>query len=165
MKYVILLFEDETELRQEIHESILLDDVVVYPFESWKEYKETRIDLEPHLAILDINLLDRDGLSIFKELKESYSDIEGIVITGQASLKNAITSLKLGVDDYIEKPFRVKELRKAIEKCESYKRFRVKNYVIDRQLEESRKEFEAHWGIEFIGRSQAIKEINSMTVL
>jgi len=162
MNYTILLFEDEEELRHEIQESIVLDGVEVFAFESWKAYKEVKIESIPRLAILDINLVDKDGLSIFHELKERYTDIEGIVITGQASLQNAVSSLKLGVRDYIEKPFRSKDMRSAIEKCESYKQFRVKNYVIDKQLEESKKRFEAHWGIEFIGISQPIKEINTL---
>ncbi|MBK3518349.1 sigma-54-dependent transcriptional regulator [Carboxylicivirga marina] len=162
MKYTILLFEDEPELRQEIKDCIAFDSVEVYAFESWAQYKEAKIDYVPRLAVLDINLLDMDGLTVFQGLKERYPDIEGIVITGQASLKNAIESLKLGVMDYIEKPFRSKDIRSAIEKCESYKQFRVKNYVVDRQFEESRKKFEAHWGIEFIGISQPIKEINTL---
>lgn len=162
MKYTILLFEDEAELRQEIQESISMDHVEVYAFESWSQFQETRIKNAPRLAILDINLIDRDGLSIFNDLKDQFVDIEGIVITGQASLKNAVASLKLGVHDYIEKPFRASDLRSAIEKCESYKQFQVRNYVSDRQFEESRKEFEAHWGIEFIGISQPIKEINTL---
>jgi len=160
MKYTILLFEDEAELRQEICESITLDHVEVLAFESWGQFQETRVKDVPRLAILDINLIDKDGLSIFHDLRERFVDIEGIVMTGQASLKNAIASLKLGIQDYIEKPFRASELRLAIEKCESYKQFQVRNYVSDRQFEESRKEFEAHWGIEFIGISQCIKEIN-----
>ncbi len=162
MKYTVLLFEDEKELRQEIHESIVMDDVTVFAFESWNAFKEANIKGVPHLAILDINLADKDGLSIYRELKELYADIEGIVITGQASLKNAIASLKIGIRDFIEKPFRSRDLRGAIEKCESYKQFRVKNYVIDRQLEESKRRFEAHWGIEFVGISQPIKEINTL---
>ncbi|TRX66461.1 sigma-54 dependent transcriptional regulator [Carboxylicivirga sp. M1479] len=162
MKYSILLFEDEVELRQEIKESILLDGVEVCAFESWDQFVATKLERTPKLAILDINLAGKDGLSIFQDLKERYVDIEGIIITGQASVKNAIASVKLGVRDYIEKPFRAKDIRAAIEKCESYKQFRVKNYVADRQLEESRKKFEAHWGIEFIGVSQSIKEINTL---
>jgi DNA-binding NtrC family response regulator len=162
MKYTVLLFEDEKELRQEIQESIVLDGVEVYAFESWSAFKEVRMDSVPRLAILDINLADKDGLSIFQDLKDLYADIEGIVITGQASLKNAIASLKMGVRDFIEKPFRSRDLKKAIERCESYKQFRVRSYVIDKQLEESKKKFEAHWGIEFVGISQPIKEINTL---
>ncbi len=162
MKYTILLFEDEVELQQEIKDSIVLDKVEVLAFDSWAAFKEVKVDAVPRLAILDINLADKDGLTIFHELKERYAEIEGIIITGQASLKNAIASLKLGIRDFIEKPFRAQELRNSIEKCESYKQFRVKNYVVDRQFEESRKKFEAHWGIEFIGISQSIKEINTL---
>ncbi len=162
MRYTILLFEDESELRQEIKDSIVFDNVDVYAFESWYQYKEAKIESVPRLAILDINLIDKDGLSVFRDLKERYPEIEGIVITGQANVNNAVTSLKLGVCDFIEKPFRARELRAAIERCESYKQFSVKSYVVDRQLEESRKKFEAHWGIEFVGVSNSIKEINSL---
>ena len=162
MQYPILLFEDETDLRQEIEESITLDDVIVYAFESWKDYSRNTIPEVPALAILDINLLDKDGLSVFQELKLKFPDLEGIVITGQSSLKNAIASLKIGISDYIEKPFRAKTLREAIERQESYKQFRVKNYVIDRLMEDSKKKFESDWGLEFIGISQSMKEVNTL---
>ncbi len=162
MNYTILLFEDEIELREDIQESIESDYIVVYSFSSWKEYTEMEIPDKPDLAILDLNLLDRDGLSIFHDLREQYTDLEGIIMTGQANLQIAIESIKLGVIDFIEKPFRACELRMAIHSTESYKQYQIKKYVVDRQLEESKKSFEAHWGVEFVGVSQSIKDINTL---
>lgn len=159
MKYNIFLFEDEKELCNEIKESISRDNIEVMAFDSWSAYKDSHISNPPHLAILDINLLDRDGLSIFHDLKERFPEIEGVVITGQGSMQNAIASLKLGIRDYIEKPFRASELYSAIESCESYRQFHVRKYVLERQLKESKEKIEAHWGVEFIGVSQSIKEI------
>lgn len=162
MKYTIFLFEDETDLREEIAESLISNYIDVLTFSSWSSFQSLNSTISPQLAILDINLLDRDGLSVFNDLKKRYVGIEGIVITGQATLKNAVASLKLGISDYIEKPFRAKELRLAVERCESYKQFQVRNYVVDKQMLESKKEFESHWGIEFVGVSQQIKKINTL---
>ncbi|TAJ11458.1 sigma-54-dependent Fis family transcriptional regulator [Marinilabiliaceae bacterium JC017] len=162
MKYNILLIEDEDQFREVLYDSLLALDTNVWSYSSWEMAEEEMRVNKPDLAILDINLPGKNGLMIFEELKNRFSEIEGIIITGQANLENSIHSIKVGVSDFLTKPFRLKELKNAIESLESYKQFQLRVKLSGKQLLNSAKAFEEDWGIEFIGISPYIKKVNML---
>ena len=63
---------------------------------------------EPHLVILDIWLKDspQDGLEILDILRKDYPKITVIMISGHANIETAISALRRGAYDFIEKPFK-----------------------------------------------------------
>src|SRR5246500_498364 len=65
---------------------------------------------EPNLVILDLCLGEEDGLDLLREIR-SHSDVPVIIATGQRSDEiDRIVGLELGADDYIVKPFSLREL-------------------------------------------------------
>ena len=72
------------------------------------------------LALIDINLPDIEGVELLKSLKAVNPRIEGIIITGHASIKNASKAIEEGAFAYLLKPIRMEEalanIRAAIEK-------------------------------------------------
>ncbi|MFO7636851.1 MAG: response regulator transcription factor [Clostridia bacterium] len=68
--------------------------------------------LIPDLILLDIMLPQSDGLTILKSLKSNveYKDIPVIMLTARKSEMDKVLGLELGSDDYITKPFSIKEL-------------------------------------------------------
>ncbi|OQX65968.1 MAG: hypothetical protein B5M55_01950 [Desulfococcus sp. 4484_242] len=71
------------------------------------------------LVLLDIKLPDMDGMDILKILKENVPTLRVIVMTGYATLSNAVQAMKLGATEYLPKPFTDDELVAAVEKaCE-----------------------------------------------
>ena len=62
------------------------------------------------LAILDINLPDGDGYALCRELKQSSPETSIIFLTVHEEEMSAVMGLELGADDYITKPFRLREL-------------------------------------------------------
>lgn len=66
----------------------------------------------PHLIILDLMLPDMDGIEICKVLRrgERYRSIPIIMLTAKVGEQEKIMGLELGADDYVTKPFSVKEL-------------------------------------------------------
>ncbi len=65
---------------------------------------------EPSLVILDLVLGREDGLELLREIK-SHSKIPVIIITGQrSSAIDPVVGLELGADDYLTKPFSLREL-------------------------------------------------------
>lgn len=74
------------------------------------------------LIISDVRMPGMDGIETIKRLKEHEPGARSIVITGYASDSAPIQAIKLGVDDYINKPFHVEELiasvRRSLERCE-----------------------------------------------
>jgi signal transduction histidine kinase len=73
-----------------------------------------------NLVLLDIRLPDIQGTELLAQIKEMCPDIAAIVLTGHASLENAVQALNAGAFAYVMKPFNVPELlssvRQAIEK-------------------------------------------------
>jgi len=67
------------------------------------------------LAIIDIVLPDMQGTKLLVRLKDTVPKMRKIVLTGHASLDNAVEAVNLGADAYVMKPIKPQELLKAIE--------------------------------------------------
>ncbi len=69
-----------------------------------------------HVVLLDLRMPTITGDDLLKDIKKLNSDVSVIVVTGYPTVESAITTMKLGVTDYITKPFRMRELLDVIKK-------------------------------------------------
>ena len=76
------------------------------------------------LAILDINLRASDGIDLLTEIKTRAPSTEGIVLSGHASIENAMRSANAGAFDFIEKPYREDRLVHAVDRALERRRLR-----------------------------------------
>jgi len=78
------------------------------------------VELKKHafdMIVLDIKMPGMGGLETLKEIKKTYSEIEVIMLTGRATVENAVESMKIGAYDYITKPCRLNELDILLKKA------------------------------------------------
>ena len=68
------------------------------------------------LILLDMRLPDIDGLEVLKKIKEFDTEIIVIIMTAYSDVQTAVSSMKSGAYDYINKPFELEELKLLIEK-------------------------------------------------
>jgi CheY-like chemotaxis protein len=66
------------------------------------------------LVLLDINMPNVNGYDVLIFIKQNYPSIKVVMVTAYADLKNAVESKKLGADEFITKPFNVRELFSTI---------------------------------------------------
>jgi len=66
------------------------------------------------LVVADLRLPDSDGLEIIKIVKERRPETEVVVITGYSSVSSVVDAMKIGVADYLPKPFTESEIKVAI---------------------------------------------------
>ena len=66
------------------------------------------------LLIADLRLPDTNGLEVIKVVKELRPETEVVVITGYSSVSSAVDAMKIGVADYLSKPFTESEIKAAI---------------------------------------------------
>ena len=66
------------------------------------------------IAILDIRLPDMDGIELLRLLKGREPGMDAIIITGYSSLESAVDALRIGIWDYLVKPFPVEELCRTV---------------------------------------------------
>jgi two-component system OmpR family response regulator len=67
----------------------------------------------PHVVLLDLTLPDQDGLSLIPDIRRK-STAALIVITGKDEITDKIVGLEMGADDYLTKPFEMRELAARI---------------------------------------------------
>ena len=69
------------------------------------------------LVITDLLMPDMDGIEVLGKIKEMWPDTEVIIMTGYGTVKTAVRAMKIGVFDYIEKPFTPEDLLSLVAKA------------------------------------------------
>ena len=106
----ILLFEDHRRLANSIVKGLagLGFGVDAFPTadDGLSAYKSIAYDA----IVLDLGLPDRDGLDVVRELRESNSASPILILTARDGIDDRVNGLDAGADDYVVKPFAMKEL-------------------------------------------------------
>ncbi|MES2702918.1 MAG: ATP-binding protein [Bacteroidota bacterium] len=108
----VLIVEDNSEMRYYLQE-ILGGRVKLSEAENGKKALAWLQNNQPDLIITDIMMPEMNGREFIAALKESekYKTIPVITLSALADIDNQLTTLRLGIDDYIVKPFNARELR------------------------------------------------------
>ncbi|MBO4996613.1 MAG: response regulator transcription factor [Lachnospira sp.] len=105
----LLLLEDDDAIGVGLSYSLTNEGYVVTRAETVKEAIESISHASFDLYILDLTLPDGNGYEVCKEIKKQ-GDYPVIFLTAFDDEVNVVMGLELGADDYITKPFRLKEL-------------------------------------------------------
>ncbi|MGA2589467.1 MAG: response regulator transcription factor, partial [Bryobacteraceae bacterium] len=108
----ILLIEDDADLYALLQYNLEKEGFVLTGSQTGKGALELCRQARPDLILLDIMLPDHDGLEICKAIRKDV-DLAGtpiIFLTARASETDRIVGLELGANDYVVKPFFVREL-------------------------------------------------------
>jgi two-component system, NtrC family, nitrogen regulation response regulator NtrX len=108
----ILIVDDEADIR-DIVSGILTDEG--YDTRAAKNSDEALAAIEarrPHLAFLDIWLQGSrlDGLQLLQIVKEAHPALPVVMISGHGNIETAVSAIKMGAYDFIEKPFKADRL-------------------------------------------------------
>jgi two-component system response regulator AtoC len=105
---------------------------------SGKRAIEKEVESRYDLVILDLVLPDLSGLEVLKELKKEDSSISVLIMTGYGKIETAVQAMKLGADDYLQKPFRSLDvLSIAIKRIKEYRDLKAECSYLKEQLNES----------------------------
>jgi DNA-binding NtrC family response regulator len=88
------------------------------------------------LAIIDLKLPDMEGTDLFAALRIIRPEAIAIMISGMATVNDAVTALKKGIYDFITKDFRMHELRKVVVKALETQEILVENQRLRQALQE-----------------------------
>jgi two-component system torCAD operon response regulator TorR len=109
MSYHVLVVEDDAVTRSKLVGYFQNEGYQVSEAESGEQMRDTLQNHAIDLVMLDINLPGEDGLMLTRELR-SQSDIGIILVTGRTDSIDKIVGLEMGADDYVTKPFELREL-------------------------------------------------------
>jgi two-component system nitrogen regulation response regulator GlnG len=106
------------------------------------------------LAILDIKMPGMTGLDLLERIREMKSDLLVVIMTAEASMKNAVEAMKRGAYDYITKPFDLDVIDAIVEKVARARQIAGQVSLLKQELKE-------HYQVEknIIGNSAAMQSI------
>lgn len=105
----IVVVDDEEDLREMIQDYLIDQGFLVSQVSGGEELSLLMAERPVDLVLLDLNMPGEDGLTIARRLK-SRGDIGIIMVTANGETVDRIVGLELGADDYIAKPFDLREL-------------------------------------------------------
>jgi PAS domain S-box-containing protein len=134
MAYPVLLIDDEPNFCSGLQLLLEAEDYEVKIAHTGQEALFQLESIRVDAVLLDLGLPDISGLSLAETLKDRYPEIAVIVLTGCATLDNAIKALRGGVYDYLKKPIPTEQLLRTLERGIEYK-------ALKRELRKSEKRF------------------------
>ena len=115
-KAKILVVDDEAIIRESLHDWLNDAGYEVFTAENGPQALEIIEREGLRIVIADLVMPGMDGIELMKRAKEISPDIEVIIITAYGSIPTAITAIREGAYDYIEKPFCPERVEILIEK-------------------------------------------------
>ncbi|MBI4529132.1 MAG: sigma-54-dependent Fis family transcriptional regulator [Deltaproteobacteria bacterium] len=118
----ILVVDDEESQRLILKRALEQDGYWVQTAENGRLAQAYLRENYFDICLIDINLPDVDGLTLMKEAKESGVDSSIIIITGRATMQNAVQAMKNGAFDYVTKPLDLDEIAVLVQRAAESRR-------------------------------------------
>lgn len=132
----VMLVDDEVTMVQIVTEMLRGEGHEVFPYTSGEQAFAELEENEPELVITDL-YLDKTGVQGMEMLRRARALNPPpivIVVTGYGSIETAAEAMKKGAYDYLEKPFKLEELRLTVQRALSYNDAISENVYLKKQL-------------------------------
>ena len=107
----VLIVDDDRALRDALRRSLVLGGYEPEPAESGEAALVAIASRAPDAVVLDIGLPDIDGLEVCRRLRGAGNRVPVLMLTARDAVADRIDGLDAGADDYLVKPFDVRELQ------------------------------------------------------
>ncbi len=138
MPKTVLIVEDESNIRELLRMYLEQEGYITEMAQNGAEGLRVFKRVHPDLVLLDLMMPVMDGTQMIRELR-TFSKTPVIMLTAKGEMLDKIAGLELGADDYITKPFemrevmaRVKAVLRRFEDDEAPKRLEFDNLTIDK---------------------------------
>jgi two-component system response regulator HydG len=149
----ILLVDDHKPFRDSLAKILEGEGLRVFPANDGEEALDILRNELIHLVLTDLKMPKMDGVELLKVAKTIHPEVEVILITGYGTVDTAVTAMKDGAFDYIQKPFKPREILKLVRKAIEKQSLVLENRLLQERLKDLQK-FE-----KIVGRSPAMKRV------
>jgi ATP-dependent Lon protease len=113
-KYTILVVDDEERTRKNLDHVLSREGYGVLTAADGDEALEMLEETVVDIIITDLKMDKVDGMEVLEKARRKDPRVEVIVITGYATVPNAVEAMKKGSHNYITKPFKLEEIRSSV---------------------------------------------------
>jgi len=151
----ILVVDDEADIRLLIKGILNDEGLLVREAGNADETLKAIAARKPNLVILDIwlNNSTMDGMQILQHIRKEYPDTPVIMISGHGNIETAVSAIKIGAYDFIEKPFKTDRLILQVRHALDAARLKRENQEL---------KFRAGGENELIGKSSAVNQVRQI---
>jgi len=134
----ILIIDDEPGLRDFLSQELSREGYQVMTAAGGRQAFHLLKEHRFHLAVCDLNMPDMGGLQVLDGLRKTDAEMEVIMMTGYGTIEIAVSAMKKGAYDFIQKPFGLEEFLALVEKSIEKKGMRS----LIQELREAKKKLE-----------------------
>jgi diguanylate cyclase (GGDEF)-like protein len=100
----VLIIEDEPMVRDVMAAGLRINDYVVALADNGQQGLAALQEERPDVVLLDLRLPDMDGIEVLRAIKQSFTAVPVIIVSGRGTIEDAIQAMRLGAADFILKP-------------------------------------------------------------
>ena len=150
---IIHIIDDEPVIHDVLGQLLTMEGYEIEASTSGEEALAKHSSRAFDLILLDLLMPGLDGIEVLKRIKRIDPQAMVIIITAYASVESAISAMKIGAFDYIQKPFKHDELLMTIDRALEHKRLQDENVRLKDELRQK-------FGFEnIIGKSKVMKNV------
>lgn len=151
----ILIVEDEETLRRNLSRFLARDEHEVDSFATAEEALEAAAEKEYTVALIDVRLPGKDGISLTGELLARWPDTAVVLMTAYATVESVIDAMHEGAQDYLLKPVLMKEVARKLARAAEVRRLTRENGRLRHRLQVMEQR-------EIIAKSDRMREITAL---
>jgi DNA-binding NtrC family response regulator len=112
----VLIVDDEQGAREALR-MVLKDDYEIFLKEESENIVEEVRRLKVDLMLLDVIMPGIDGLEALRQIRRHFPELPVIMVTATKNIRTAVTAMKLGAQDFVNKPFDIEEIRVVVKRA------------------------------------------------
>ena len=106
----VVIVDDDAEIRGLVDDYLTAEGFAVGQARDGAGMREHIVENVPDVVLLDLKLPGEDGLTLARELRQSFPAMGILMISGKEDVVDRVAGLEVGADDYLVKPFHLREL-------------------------------------------------------
>ncbi len=152
----ILIIDDEKFITWSLCQHLEREEHEVLTAGTGEEGLEIFKQETPDVVLLDIHLPGMGGIDVLKAMKKLNSDVSVIMITGHGDIETAVSTIKAGADDFVEKPFELEKISVLVNRALESIRLRRKVSLL------SQEQYEKYGYDSLIAVSASMKSVKAL---
>jgi two-component system response regulator FixJ len=116
-QHIIYIVDGDAAARRSLAMALRAKGFATHAFGSAADLIEASTYIPPGCILLDLQLPDRNGLEVLGLLKQARPEMPVIAITGEPSIRTAVSAIKTGATDFLEKPFPISLLSRMLDQA------------------------------------------------
>ncbi|MGF1752644.1 response regulator [Vibrio makurazakiensis] len=155
----IYFVDDEPRIRDSVQQALMIEGIDATCFPNAVEALATIDSSRAGIIITDIHMPVMDGIEFTRQILKHNPHFQIIVLTGYGDVETAVSAMKAGAYDFLEKPFSTEKLLTAINKARDKLSLVQENHLLKKELE-----MQVQVGPKLIGHSNTMVELRRQLI-